>query len=417
MDATYNLNNNRMPLYLMVTMDGSGQSEIVMACVTQLETEAAIQQMIRCFKQHNPSWNKIQVALTDKDMVERNVIKQEMPQANLGICLFHVLRTFKREVTVEKMKITQAQRDASLEMVQRLAYASTAEEYKRLYDGLCENCPLTVKDYYNKNWHQIKEEWVKCYRNVNVNLGNTTTNRVESLNAKIKSVCSRFATLHQFFKDFIAMLKVLREENKHKNILDSTCVPTQSRKILPDEYARCLTTYAFRIVENEAKLAESLQTLNDSVTSETCSCATFVSMKLPCRHIFKFRNMHQISLFDEALFAIRWTKAYVRASEYTSKEIDDTAEEGMPCVGIQQTALAKKSKCLTQFQKFRQANQVAQKLCHLTSEEGMDVFQKRLAVLDSLCQLWLTGKEATVVEVVENPGNICLDSFNLHNLR
>ena len=85
MDATYNLNNNRMPLYLMVTMDGSGQSEIVMACVTQLETEDAIQQMIRCFKLHNPSWNKIQVALMDKDMVERNVIKQEMPQANLGI--------------------------------------------------------------------------------------------------------------------------------------------------------------------------------------------------------------------------------------------------------------------------------------------------------------------------------------------
>ena len=146
------------------------------------------------------------------------------------------------------MKITQAQRDASLEMVQRLAYASTAEEYKRLYDGLCENCPLTMKDYYNKNWHQIKEEWVKCYRNVNVNLGNTTTKRsVESLNTKIKSVCSRFATLHQFFNDFIAMLKDLREENKHKNILDSTCVPTQSRKILPDEYARCLTKYALEL--------------------------------------------------------------------------------------------------------------------------------------------------------------------------
>ena len=78
----------------------------------------------------------------------------------------------------------------------------------------------------------------------------------------------------------------------------------------------------------------------------------------------------------------------------------------MPCVGIQQTALVKKSKSLTQFQKFRQANQVAQKLCHITSEEGMDVFQKRLAVLDSLCQLWLTGKEVTVVEVVEIPGNI-----------
>ena len=30
-------------------------------------------------KNTNPSWNKVQVALTDKDRVERNAIKQEIP--------------------------------------------------------------------------------------------------------------------------------------------------------------------------------------------------------------------------------------------------------------------------------------------------------------------------------------------------
>ena len=81
-------------------------------------------------------------------------------------------------------------------------------------------------------------------------------------------------------------------------------------------------------------------------------------MKLPCCHIFTFSNLHQIPLYDETLFATRWTKAYtyVKGAKYSSKEIDDVVEEDLPCVGIQQTAYPAISKCLTQFQKNQQAN-------------------------------------------------------------
>ena len=41
-DATYKLNELRMPVYLMLVIDGNGQSEIVMLFITALETEDAI---------------------------------------------------------------------------------------------------------------------------------------------------------------------------------------------------------------------------------------------------------------------------------------------------------------------------------------------------------------------------------------
>lgn len=41
-DATYKLNDVRMPVYLMMCVDGNGQSEIVFLFLTSLETEDAI---------------------------------------------------------------------------------------------------------------------------------------------------------------------------------------------------------------------------------------------------------------------------------------------------------------------------------------------------------------------------------------
>ena len=55
--------------------------------------------------------------MTEKDMTERGVFKTEMPQINLEICLFHMLRTFGREVTIEKMGITTGERSTVLDLI------------------------------------------------------------------------------------------------------------------------------------------------------------------------------------------------------------------------------------------------------------------------------------------------------------
>ena len=102
-DATYKLNELRMPVYLMLVIDSNGQSEIIAVFLTSLETEEAIGDMIRAFKEHNPNWSSTKVVMTDKDFVERAVFCKEFPAASLLICLFHTLRSMKREVTTEKL--------------------------------------------------------------------------------------------------------------------------------------------------------------------------------------------------------------------------------------------------------------------------------------------------------------------------
>ena len=73
-----------------------------------------------------------------------------------------------------------------------MTYAKSESDYDSLYQDLLHTKLSTVIDYFNSNWHKIRHEWVECYKGMNFTLGETTNNRLENINGKIKSVCSRY---------------------------------------------------------------------------------------------------------------------------------------------------------------------------------------------------------------------------------
>lgn len=183
--------SNTMPLYILMVVDGSGESEIVGSFLVSDETRQTISTMIQTFKQSNPHWEQVQAIMSDKDFVERSVMREEFPKASLLICLFHVLRTFRREVTCERMGIRPAQRDLCLQILQKIVYSESPEEYGENVDMLRSTGIESVFKYFNDNWAPIKEEFVECFKGRNLTLGNRTNNRLESINEKIKSICSK----------------------------------------------------------------------------------------------------------------------------------------------------------------------------------------------------------------------------------
>ena len=71
-DATYKLNDMRMPLYVMMVEDSLGQSEVVAVCLLNSEEKPIIEQFVRCFKENNPTFVKTKVIMADKDINERD---------------------------------------------------------------------------------------------------------------------------------------------------------------------------------------------------------------------------------------------------------------------------------------------------------------------------------------------------------
>ena len=215
LDATYKLLDLRLPIYLMLVEDSNGQSEIVAVCILVSEDTESIQWMLEVFKSHNPMWSNIQVIMADKDIKERDTVKNVLPEATVLICLFHTLRTFRREVTCEKMGITSGERNMCLETIQKMAYAPSLEEYDKLYEFMKDNCPRKVVEYFNENWHEIKNEWVLGFKAACGSFLNFTNNRLESINGKLKQVINFHSSLEEFIAKFFIILTTLRTERDH----------------------------------------------------------------------------------------------------------------------------------------------------------------------------------------------------------
>ena len=308
-DATYKLNDLRLPLFVMMCVDGNGESEIIGFWIVTDESKETIQTMMQMFKKHNQKWESIQCIMADKDMNERNTMIHELPNASLQICLFHVLKTFKREVTCEKLKISADHRLHALELLQKLTYCKSGESYNEIYAELLEKCPKSVTEYFNKNWHPLKEQWVEGFKGKSTNLLNRTNNRVESINQKLKSVISKFSNIVVFFLDLMKVVKSLRIERDHRAVKMFQKVKVATATCCPDlkPYAEHLTSFAFSYAKKQYESRRSVsydggvspQTLaisiNSSegpvsVTRDTCECNFFTSMSLPCKHIFFFQR-------------------------------------------------------------------------------------------------------------------------------
>ncbi|KAG8176409.1 hypothetical protein JTE90_018401 [Oedothorax gibbosus] len=98
-DGTYKLLDNKFTCYVFLVEDGNGFSEIVGIGLLACEDKNSVNWLINNFRMKNNSWPKTRVILTVKDFTERLIFKDVVPHSELEICLFHTMRTFKREIT------------------------------------------------------------------------------------------------------------------------------------------------------------------------------------------------------------------------------------------------------------------------------------------------------------------------------
>ena len=133
LNATYKLLELGLPVYLMLSEDANGQSEVFTVCLLAEEDAESVTWMVDAFKKNNEDGHKIRIIMADTDIEEREVLKQCIPNASVLICLFHTLQTFRREVSCEKMRISSSQRNTCLQFLQKLCYAYSETEYDELY--------------------------------------------------------------------------------------------------------------------------------------------------------------------------------------------------------------------------------------------------------------------------------------------
>ena len=127
-----------------MVVDGNWESGVVTLWLVANEDKVMISHMMDIF-----------VIMADKGMVERDIIAEKIPSAALMI---RTWKTFCRETTVKKMNLDEAQRATVLEIIAKLAYARDEDDYFKHYQWLKETKLTEVIDYFDTNWHGIKEQ-------------------------------------------------------------------------------------------------------------------------------------------------------------------------------------------------------------------------------------------------------------------
>ena len=414
-DATHKVNELRMPLYIFLVCDGNGQSEIIAAFLVASEQKPVIEQMVRIFKKHNTSWSATRVIMTDKDMNERDTLSEEFPDAVLQLCLFHVLRTFGREITTEAISIRSAERSFALHLLQKLAYSKSEEVYESNRKQLNDTGFTRITEYFESNWHPIQHEWVACFI-TSFNFNTRTNNRLESLNQKIKSVCSAFSDLQTFFRDFQAILSCLRIERDHKVLNCTSKVSVFGvGSSVEAQYTRMLTPYTSKFVREQLGKRSKVNDVDGRITkanttADTCSCTFHRAMKLPCKHIFAYREYHHQPLFDEDLAHGRWHLINYKKAHSISSELGSQGSEHSSISVTSNEVHQLKPK--TQHQKFKAAHVLLLRMATVISEAGTKEFNMKMAQTKELLQYWENGISVEVIrkECTSNDEEVSGDS-------
>ncbi|KAK6178266.1 hypothetical protein SNE40_013072 [Patella caerulea] len=387
-DATYKLNDLRMPLYVLMNVDGNGESEVIALWLVATEDRMTISMLVNKFKERNPDWKDITVIMADKDMVKRDVLTEKMPGADIQICLFHVMRSLRREVSTDKLGISAGERDMSLEFLTKIAHACSEEEYQAFYDEFTNSVPRCVIEYFQKNWHAIRQQWVEGLKNEKASFLNNTNNRLESTNQKIKQVVTRYSGVTVFFQELMLCIHSLKNERDHRAAYVTTkdTIDRHPRSNAEIEYKELLTPYAFKFVEKQLEYSATttvLRTVDDRsaiirskslgdivVSVDSCRCSFSTSMLLPCRHVFAVRRHFNKTVYDEALCAKRWTLAYFKTRQRVY--IDYSPESAAPDIDDSVTLHIQPSEpqekvILSEQQKYRKAYHLLVKIGQVIS--------------------------------------------------
>ena len=224
-----------------------------------------------------------------------------------------------------------------------------------------------------------------------------------------------------FFHDLMTCIAFLQAERKHRALARAVKVPAP-HVLLNDDlklYEKYLTPFAFNHVEKQFNKISSVQFTTDSSTHflvqhhdghilaavDSCSCAFFESMKLPCKHIFAARRRSSLSMYSEDLCDVRWTNSHYRSKHYAFRGVtaDSTLitsagsidasvlDEGSTVVD-EGSKTAAPHKTLTEQQKYRIAFKIAQKTAESMSHLGSEDFFEYLKKLKSVNNLIMERK-------------------------
>lgn len=422
-DGTYNLFENNLVLMIWCVEDKLGKTHITSAGIVSDETEPTIEWLWKNFRDFNfEACRNISCIMTDKDLTARPVISNVIPHAQLLICSFHSAKIFGTEITCAKRGITEEVRQNILLILNKMTKSLSQTEYLRRYLALKDVAPASVMQYFDTNWHIYPEQWVYYAMFKTNNLGNTTNNRIESLNGRIKTYMKIRDKIVPALKNLFSFIRTEEKDMKFvsvQNIIKRKVGVFSEDNEEKQKYRHVLAKPVFIKLNNEIEMKKyvSIHIKNEKemigtfqirdtvyeVSPTRCECPTWTGSRLPCKHIFHIRKRFGLPLFNRNLLG-RWA--------LDDGEINDlnTTSSAKPCIKI---TSASQNKKLSENQKKSELKPLVNNLLYSTLRSPQHMYERRLRVLVELDEAWRMNEEVLITRTGGNQSHLIGDMSNL----
>ena len=381
-DGTYRVNKLKMPLYNFLVEDGHGLGRLVGFSLLANEKKDTIECLMSEFsKIHDVA--KVKCIVVDKDLNEISALKKIAPNSSIQICKFHVMQSFTREI--RKLPEDETTKKKILQQIKLLVYARSQSAYEKNLDTLMKSAPKKFTDYFHKNWHPIKEMWCGYLTNSHMNLGNTTNNRIESFNQKVKAVLDHQNSLAEALRGLLLLVRTSLYAVEHRAFTSSLKVPYHHNESDADVslITRSLTPYAANIVLAELNCARSNV---NKLLKDTCICILKTTVGLPCKHIFAQRIFEKTCLFSLSDVLERWLSNYNTSLKSTPENLANSLSISRKKLRKTQTVPSEKN------EKYRDIMFVCKEIADLASSQGTNQFAAKLETLEILLDFWKNGQ-------------------------
>ena len=407
-DGTYRVNRSRFPLYTIMVCDGNGQGQAVAHALLADEKRDTLRALFTVFR---PSvGDQVKTVVTDKDFNEIDVVQELWPEANLVLCRFHVLKAFRQKIS--DLSCTADVKDHVREIVKRLVYAASEEQYNTWKEELLQKAPGEFIDYFQKNWDDCKERWTLSHTKQYTSYGTYTTNFVESRHQKLKETMKPSHTLAECVRQVIAfqndreslsqaanLKQILKGqyvigENDVKTVMRSVLTPHGVERVCKElDAARKISGHVVAedggdgiICLKEPDGTEHLVHLDER--QPRCSCAFTKQMELPCRHIFMAQSARGETLFREEWVPLRW-----RQDHQVQQEASASAKLAAVTKWIKQTPGPIPGK----KEKYNELLRILKGLADLCSDMGEEQYRGCFRLLQNLIEFWSAGRSVVLV--------------------
>ena len=324
-----------------------------------------------------------------------------------------------------------------------IKYKESEEKLMEMTEGLFvrpgqSNSAVSFHDYYFKNWKCDNFRWVYVYRK-NLPIGNTNdTQASESTFSSIKRMIKAkfnggtpkledlLRVLPQFIDDRTASRQLKEKHGKRFIIQDEdpqvqdayTSASWQLKSSGMDLFKECMDWAKARfefmdidgtqIVERFTGKNSKDYTGNYTCDGLRCNCSHFCRVKF-CRHLIAFRMKNGLSLFEVAMFPIKYRKGSVVFNEeigsVPTKEdnIDvDTPDIPPSSPGMESLIEQRKvdSKRLKKKEKHHEAWEAIKIVAECCARLSTPLFNENLEVLQVFAGLMREGLPDEVKNVI-----------------